>query len=144
MTSPTKRRTFSREQWEAAQAAWTAGGFGDEWREWRHLAAMTAGIVAPPTGDRWDSWGDDVPSERALIVRAIRETPEALRAAIGAPGVRSWSSVIAILIRGRDGTMDDVERRERAWLAEKAPRRGAMTPLSETLGAVTDSLGVER
>ena len=111
--NPTKRRTFSREQWESAQLAWQVGEFSSEWSTWRHLAAMEAGIIAPPNGTRWDSWGDDQPSERALLIRAIRETPEALRLAIMSPGVHAWSNVIAILTRGRDEQRHDVERSER-------------------------------
>jgi hypothetical protein len=140
----TNQRTFSREQWESAQAAWRAADLGPEWREWRHLAAMTAGIIIPPTGTKWDSWGDADPSQAALLIRAIRDTPDLLRAALHAPGVHSWGVVIAILMRGRDALMDQVEQRERDWSAVKAPRRGAMTPIAETLSTLIDSLGGDR
>ena len=113
MTYPTKRRTYSREQWENAQLAWRVGEFSGEWASWRHLAAMEAGIIDAPSGTKLDSWGDDDPSERALLIRAIRETPEALRLAITTPNVHAWSNVIAILTRGRDERHHDVERSER-------------------------------
>ena len=80
MTSWTKQRTVTREQLEASRAAWDAGDFGPSWKPWRHLAAMEAGIIVPPSGSRWDQWDDDEPSERALIARAIEETPDALLA----------------------------------------------------------------
>lgn len=131
MTSSTKRPTFSREAWEGAQRAWAAGDFSDEWRHWRHLAAMTAGIIRPPQGTKWDSWGDDQPSERAILIRAIRDTPEALTEAIRSPGVHSWSAVIAILIRGRDGRMSQIEQDERDDARRRAeedtPRQATRT-----------------
>ena len=119
MTHPTKRRTYSRDQWEAAQAAWA--GFSSEWRDTRHLAAMEAGIIVPPEGSEWDSWADESPSERAIIIRAIRETPALLRSAIRSPRVHSWAAVIAVLVRHRDemrldaDRWQDHERRQRSF-----------------------------
>lgn len=143
MTHPTKRRTFTREQIEGSRRAWELGEFSAEWRPWRHLAAMEAGILFPPSGTRWDSWDDDQPSERALIVRAMRETPQALRAAILSPGVHSWSSVVAIITRGRDRLGDAADERERDWSRSKE-RRGQPVRMGETLGVVADSIGVTR
>lgn len=139
MTHPTKRRTFTREQIEASRAAWDAGDFSAEWRPWRHLAAMEAGIIMPPTGTRWDSWDDAEPSERVLLVRAMRETPQALRDAIRTPGVHAWSNVVAILTRRRDRMAEAAEQREREWSVEKL-RRGRPARIGETLATIADSL----
>lgn len=143
MTHPTKRRTFTREQIEASRTAWAAGDFSPEWKPWRHLAAMEAGIIMPPSGTRWDSWDDEEPSERALLVRAMRDTPDALRRAIRTPGVHAWSNVVAILIRGRDRRMEAVEQAEADWEATKDRRVGA-TRIDGILQRIGDSYGVER
>lgn len=137
----TSRRTVTKERWDAAQQAWAAGGFSDEWREWRHLAAMKAGIVEPPTGTQWDSWADDEPSQRAMLVRAIRETPDALRTAIQRAPRPTWEAVIEGVLQDRDRLGADADRREQEWDAD---RRRPMAPLSDTLGVVLDSLGVRR
>lgn len=64
--------------------------FGDEWDEWRELAERY-GIPGVPKGTRWDSWDED-PSQRSLIVRAMRETPDTLRWAIS--GSSTWYEVV--------------------------------------------------
>jgi hypothetical protein len=140
MTHPTKRRTVSREAFEAARQAWTDGEFSDEWKPWRHLAAMEAGIIAPPDGTKWDQWDDENPSERALLIRAIRETPDSLRRALRTPGVHAWSNVVAILMRRRDELRDDLEQDERD--ADRR-RRDQATPSQATyvLRQVLDIIG---
>lgn len=143
MTSFTKQRTYTPQQIAESRKAWTAGRFSDEWKPWRHLAAMEAGIIMPPSGDAYDSWDDDQPSERALLIRAIRETPDALNRAIRSPRVHSWSAVIAILVRGRDEQMTAIERRDADWEAVK-DRRGRMHRASDVMTTIGDSLGVER
>lgn len=140
MTSHTKQRTYTRQQLDDSRRAWDDGRFSDEWRPWRHLAAMQAGILFPPNGDSYDSWADAEPSERALLIRAIRETPEALRAAILSPRVHSWAAVIAILTRGRDDMAADVERREHDWRRTK--RGDAPSRVGDVLGVLGDSWGV--
>jgi hypothetical protein len=110
MTSFTQTRRLTREQYEASVASWTAGSpWSGEWKKWRHMAAMEAGIVMAPTGDPYDSWADEQPSERAMLIRAIRETPDALAAAIRSPRVHSWAAVVAVLTRGRDELYAEVD-----------------------------------
>jgi hypothetical protein len=135
------RRTFTREQLDASRAAWDAGEFGPEWREWRHLAAMQAGIIDAPQGTRWDSWTDDEPSERAIIVRAIRETPTALRRALTSGRCHTWAQVVREMVMLRDRFGEDADRREHEW---DAVRRSPMVPLADTLGVLRDSLGLDR
>lgn len=142
MTSWTKQRTVTREQLEASRAAWDAGDFGPEWRPWRHLAAMEAGIIMPPSGTRWDQWDDDEPSERAMVSRAMRETPDALRRALRSPGVRSWAAAVAIVTRHRDTLADDADRRERDW---STIRRGERpSSLGDVIAVIADSVGTAR
>lgn len=92
-------RTYSRADLEAAHAAWDAGEFSDEWTSFRELAA-SRGILYPPNGTKWDSWEDDAPSQRAILWRAIDETPELLRRCIARS--RSWQEVVAHLTGERD------------------------------------------
>src|SRR5262245_44495084 len=117
MTSPTQVRRLTREQLDASRAAWDAGHFSPEWGKWRHLAAMEAGIVMPPEGSEWDTFDDD--TERAIIGRAIHDTPDVLRNAIRSPGVHSWAAVVAIVLRWRDRRGAVIEQRERDWEATK-------------------------
>jgi hypothetical protein len=117
---------YSRERWEAAQASWRDGEpWSDEWREWRTLAARN-GIPEAPDGTQWDGWDEVEPSERALLIRAIRETPNALRAAILDPKTRSWAAVIAIVIRRRDDMRDDaVQSEQRGSAHDPSPAEAA-------------------
>lgn len=135
------RRTFTREQLDASRAAWDARRFSAEWREWRHLAAMQAGIIDPPTGDAFDPWADDEPSERAIIIRAIRETPRTLRSALTSGRCHTWAQVVREVVQHRDRLGDDADRRQHEW---DVTRRAPMVPLADTLGVVADSLRVRR
>lgn len=131
MTSWTKRRTYDKATFEAARAAWDAGDFSDEWRPWRHLAAMEAGIIFPPDGTKFDSWGDDSPSQRAMLVRMMREQPDALRVAIKRARRASWSSVIEDVLGVRDRLSEEAERDqrddERIRAGEPTQRQAART-----------------
>jgi len=97
-------RTFSRANWQEAQALWREGEFSDEWKPYRHEAAMR-GMLYPPTGTKYDGWDEDEPSQRAVLIRAIRETPQALHLAIARS--HTWSQVIAILLGQRDAAAED-------------------------------------
>lgn len=112
-------RSFSRADWDAAQLAWL--DFSDEWREVRHQAAFR-GMLYPPDGSRWDSWEDDEPSQRAMLIRAIRETPQLLSVAVSRS--RSWFEVIAYVNGQRDEWREGVNERER----DGERRRGEMQP----------------
>ena len=139
--SYTKQPRFTKEVWLRACQAWDAGRFGREWADWRLLAAKE-GVIFPPEGTPEDSWADGRPSQRAMIVRAIRETPRLLRWAIRRPGVASWSDVIENLLEGRDRLGLEADERERDWTLEKS-RRGRPVRIGEMLSVVGDSLGME-
>lgn len=100
-------RTYSSEHWTASLDAWTAGNFSAEWKPYRHQAAMK-GIIYPPEGTEYDSWEDDQPSQRAILIRAIRETPTLLTRAI--EHSRSWGAVIGYIIRERDEWRAELRR----------------------------------
>lgn len=133
------QRRVTRDQLEASRTAWDAGEFSTEWREWRHLAAMQAGIIDPPTGTRWDSWADDQPSERAILVRAIREQPRALRAALTSGRCHTWAQVVRDIVIERDRLAEAADQREHEWDVE---RRKRPVPLADTLAVLRDTLGV--
>jgi hypothetical protein len=118
-------RTFNRTDWEASLAEWEAGQFSDEWRNVRHLAAMR-GMIYPPTGTKWDSWEDDEPSQRAMLIRAIRETPRLIEEIVGQS--RSWHEVIAKLTARRDELREDSWRETRREDLE----RDELTPQEST------------
>jgi hypothetical protein len=121
-------RTFSRADWDAAQQAWTDGRFSDEWREVRHQAAMR-GMIYPPVGTRSDSWDDDEPSQRAMLIRAIRETPALLSTAVSRS--RTWGEVIEYVIKRRDDMRAELDERDRRIARERAaepkPREAVMS-----------------
>ena len=127
-------RTFSRDHWEAAQQAWKDGHFSDEWKPFRHEAAMR-GIIYPPDGTRFDSWEDDDPSERAMLIRAIRETPNLLHRAIAER--RSWAGVVAYIVRERDDWRAELNRAEPE--RDEADPREAVVVLRRILERISDS-----
>lgn len=138
--SYTKQRTFDRETWKRSCDAWDAGRFGHEWPEWR-LMASKAGIIFPPDGTAEDSWADARPSQRAMVIRAIRETPRLLRWAIRQPGVASWSDVIENLLAGRDRMGLEADRREEDWQDVKRSR--PVSSVADIVATIRDSLGVD-
>lgn len=134
-------RTFDRTHWEAALQAWTEGDFSDEWREFRHAAVMR-GMIYPPEGTNWDSWEDDEPSQRAILIRAIRETPTLLMRAIA--NSRTWGDVIAYVIRRRDDMRAELDARERLVDFDETTPRQAVMSLGAIIERLADSKGVVR
>jgi len=141
MTSHTKQRTYDHATYVRSRDAWDAGMFGAEWPDWRNIAGK-AGIIFPPDGGPDDSWSDARPSQRAILIRAIRETPRMLRWALSRPGVESWGDVIGHLLRGRDGLAMDADRRELDWSEVK--RGDQPAPIGSVLATIADSLGTQR
>lgn len=137
----TRQRTFDHATWLRARDAWDAGEFSPEWADWRLLASRR-GIIFPPDGTRWDSVGDARPSQRAILIRAIRETPVLLRQALETRGVGSWGDVIGILLGGLREWGLEADLREHEWHEVKA--RKAPEHVGATLATIMDSLGVER
>lgn len=130
-------RTFSKADWEAAQAQWRSGDFSPEWRNFRHQAAMR-GMIYPPEGSKWDSWEDDEPSQRALLIRAVRDTPSLLSEAIGRS--RTWGEVIAYVLRRRDMWREELDEKERRARLNRPVHREAMQSLASILQRIEDSL----
>ncbi len=128
-------RTYSRSDFEAARAAWS--DFDGTWEFHRRLAA-DRGMLYPPSGTRWDDIDDPKPSQRAIVYRAMTDTPLALTEAIRASS--SWSQVIHRLL------LDIEHRREDASLAEKDAAwdrrqyRGPMEPIATIFGRLRDSM----
>ena len=146
-TRQTHRRLYTPREMAEAREAWLAAmpskAERDEWRDWRHLAAMEGGIIVPPKGTKWDQWDERDPSERAIIARAIRETPKLLREAIAAPGPASWAKVVAIVCRARDDWGEQADREEE-WERQRRKEREpgideSMEVLSSVLGRVLHS-----
>lgn len=127
-------KTYRREDWLAAQDAWR--DFSPEWREVRHQAAMR-GILYPPSGTRWDSWEDDEPSQRAILIRAIRETPKLLESCVAKS--RSWSEVIGRLTAARDAWRADLDDVDRHRIDDQPTHREAVMTLGAILRRLEDS-----
>ena len=103
-------RTYQREHIVESRRRWDEGEFGPEWAPYRTQAAGR-GFIFPPGGSRHDSVEDQPPSQRAIIHRAIEDTPRLLRDSIGRS--QSWGEVVAQLLAELD------RRREAAGIAER-------------------------
>lgn len=130
-------RTFSKETWNAAQQAWSEGGYGREWRDVRHAAAMK-GMAHPPEGSAEDPWEATKPSQRAIVYRALDETPVLLMSCIRRSS--TWSEVIAKLIQRRDQWREELRERDIRQPADDAPTHGeaAMT-IKQILNRIGES-----
>lgn len=132
-------RTYSRDSFLEARRLWETGAFSDEWEPYRRLAAER-GFIYPPEGTQWDSWEDDEPSQRALLVRSMRETPKLLAGAIAVSS--SWNEVLRRVLAGRDRMREDAmyATRDDGW-----SRRDELTPpealrtLADIIGRIQDS-----
>ena len=91
---PYRGPTYTPDQFQDATEQWK--DFSEEWTPWRERAAAV-GIMFPPSGTKFDSWDDERPSQRAVLVRAIRETPDTLGWAIDKTPEPSWSAVVGRL-----------------------------------------------
>lgn len=123
-------RTFRREDLVESRRRWDEGEFGSEWAPYRRAAA-NRGFIFPPEGSRWDSWEDDQPSQRAIVYRAIEDTPRALLAAISSS--RSWGQVVkALMVDLERRRQDSNDAEQRAASNHTDPdRRQALQALGE-------------
>jgi predicted patatin/cPLA2 family phospholipase len=69
------------------------------------------GMIFPPAGTKWDSWDDEDPTQRAILIRAIRETPKLLNDAIAKN--KSWHDVIDYIMRKHETWRAELNDRER-------------------------------
>ena len=130
-------RTFSRADFEASREAWS--DYGPEWLFYRQLAA-DRGMIFPPSGSPLDSWEDPQPSQRAIIYRAIEDTPKALTEIIRSS--HSWSQVVRKLMTDLERRRDDADLRERdaewAKLDDPSPQE-ATRRVSDILTRIRES-----
>ena len=130
-------RTYSKSAFDEARALWDSGHFSDEWKPYRHQAAMR-GFIYPPEGTAFDSWDEDIPSQRAMLIRAIRETPRLLSAAIGRS--QSWGEVVAFVIKRRDDMREELDERDRAIARSRADEQGPQEA-TDTIKAILNRIG---
>lgn len=102
------------------------------------------GMLYPPLGTKWDSWEDDDPSDRAMLIRAIREAPSLLRAAINR--AHSWPEVVAYVIRQRDDWKDEMDllARDAKRNRDDADPRESMVAIGSVFEKVAESMGYVR
>jgi hypothetical protein len=134
----TTKRTYTKAAWDAAQQTWADGEFSDEWKPWRHEAAMVAGIIFPPDGTKWDSWEDEEPSDRAQLIRAIRETPALLRAAIRKSV--TWKQVVFNLDRNRETMREEAMEAEEEFVRAASARRVGYHEAVTSIKAIVDRI----
>jgi hypothetical protein len=133
-------RTYRRDDLEASRREWADGEFSEAWEPYRKLAAES-GFIYPPEGTKWDSWEDDEPSQRALLYRAIEDTPKLLRRAIAQS--RNWSQVLTIVLRERDRMRDDADLADKddGWERQDEPDgKQATSIIGAILGRIRESL----
>lgn len=110
-------RTYSRETFLAAKAAWDDGDFGWQWQPIRRIAAER-GFLYPPSGSKHDDREVESPSQRAIVWRALEDNPSQLAKIVGRS--RSWSDVVDQVI-GLEATLRvDLTERDRDIAWEKA------------------------
>lgn len=139
------RRGFTYAELEASREAWEAfyrdGLHASEvpaararWRDARHTMALR-GHIDPPHGSGRDSWGDDGQlTQRAVIVRAMRDTPALFSRSLSAAS--SWGDLCRLLIAGRVGLEVDALERE-TWADQDAePDRVGHAEAVATLAGV--------
>jgi hypothetical protein len=100
------------------------------------------GMIYPPEGSKWDSWEDDQPSQRAMLIRAIRDTPRLLETAIDRS--RSWGDVISYVLTRRDEWREELNVRVRqaevdARSQDRTRYRGAMSSIHKILERIWES-----
>lgn len=127
-------KSFSAEHWRRARTAWLEGEFSEEWIPFRD-AAREAGILYPPEGTNLDSFEADFPSQRAILIREIRDRPKALLAIIRRS--RSWNDVVAACMTGLAQLREDVGLDEAPNLGVT---RSAKRADAEALGSILDRL----
>lgn len=135
-------RTYDRETFLAAKAAWEAGGFGWRWQGIRRIAAER-GFIYPPSGSRHDDREAESPSQRAIIYRALEDNPRELERIVGRS--RSWSHVVDQVIGMEERLRLELTEREqiRAWEEEGYPtERDATMSLGDIVERIAASRGL--
>lgn len=133
-------RTFSRDDWHAAEQAWSEGEFGWQWGRISRIA-REAGFIYPPTGTRHDDRDAEQPSQRAIVWRALEDNPKELEAIVRRS--HSWSGVVDRIIgmESRLRTDADYTERDAAWDKDAEPdHREAV----KSLGAILDRIEASR
>ena len=92
----------------------------------------------PPEGSRWDNWGDDEPTQRAVLIRAIREQPIALMAAINRS--KSWHDVIEQIIAANETLGVDVALAERHDRHDRMDAEPTQRQATEALRTILEKL----
>lgn len=130
-------RTYSRADFLAAKEAWDKDFDYGEWGPFREAAAER-GMLYPPSGRVTDSWEDPKPSQRAILYRAIVDTPDTLMDAINES--RTWSEVVGKVFRDMEIRREDADLQERDAAWDRRQYRGPMESIATIFGRVRDSL----
>jgi hypothetical protein len=96
-------------------------------------------MIYPPSGTNLDSWEDEEPSQRAILIRAIRETPKLLASAIDTS--RNWHDVVAKIMRAHEDFRETANRaaRQREWDRDEADPHEASVVLKRIIERIRES-----
>lgn len=128
-------RTYRRADLDAAEEAWS--DYSSEWNVCRAEAAAR-GMLYPPSGSKFDSTEDPRPSQRAIVYRAMVDTPDTLLDAIRSSS--SWSDVVRKVMWDLDTRREDADLRERELAWERRHYRGPMESIGALLTKFKDSM----
>lgn len=138
-------KTYDRDTFVRARAAWDEGAFGPAWSELRRIS-WERGFPFPPAGTEWDSVEDAEPSQRAIVWHWLEDRPVETTATVARSW--SWSQVVRALMGMAERVRDDVDlaEREDAWDRDhnRARPRDDTLALAAILRRLGDSVGVER
>lgn len=133
-------KTYSRSDWQAAQAAWDDGEFSYRWQSIRRIAAER-GFIYPPSGSFHDDRETSNPSQRAIVWRALEDNPTRLEAIVRRS--RSWHEVVdgIVGLEARLRLDADDDDRAQAWERRDDPtEREATQALATIMRRIGDSL----
>jgi hypothetical protein len=131
-------RTFSRQDWQDAEQAWSDGGFGWRWGKIRRLA-RESGMLYPPSGTAHDDRDSPEPTQRAIVWRALEDNPAELERIVRTS--RSWSGVVDRII-GMDARLRadaDYNERDVAFDRDDPDHREAVMALGDIFSRIEAS-----
>ncbi len=133
-------RTYSRETYIGAKAAWDDGQFGPEWREVRRIS-WARGFPYPPEGTREDDREVENPSQRAIIWQALDWRPEKTVEIVRTS--KSWWQVVERIMAQEEGLREDADIGQKEADYERAERpegREAVQALGRIFTRISDSV----
>lgn len=134
-------KTYDRDTYVRACAAWEDGEFGSEWAEVRRIS-WEHGFPFPPVGTSFDQFDDDQPSQRAIVYQWLDWRPSDTTRIVAQS--TSWFEVVRKLAALGERVRDDANLADKdaAWAKAQLPTaREASAAIASTFERVASSLG---